>query len=230
MFKNQSFENNIYMKIFRWAYIFLMLNLAFWIVNIPLFLADAGLAIDARNAWAFALALLPLGAGLISVMSVLDTFIAEKDVEPMKSFFQGLKKFGAKGLAYWGITWLICVISLSDIYFIQSAVPKFLPWSLPFFVILMGASISVCLYACYLQVRNPVLLKKDILKASLFIAVRKWYVSLVNIVLLGVMLVLMVIKPQFGFVITPSLLAALIYLNCQKSGLSVFPQKEAADD
>ncbi len=35
MFTKPTFENNLYMRIFRWLYIGFALNISFWVVNTP---------------------------------------------------------------------------------------------------------------------------------------------------------------------------------------------------
>ena len=57
MFAKQRFDTNIYMKLFRWAYILLMGTLCFSLVNLPFFFATISLAIDVRNVLFFALSL-----------------------------------------------------------------------------------------------------------------------------------------------------------------------------
>ena len=49
MFTKQTFDNNIYMKIFRWLYILFIGNLGLLLVNIPFFIAVISLDIDPRN-------------------------------------------------------------------------------------------------------------------------------------------------------------------------------------
>ena len=49
MFTKPTFENNLYMRIFRWLYIGFALNISFWVVNTPYTLTAMFLAVDPRN-------------------------------------------------------------------------------------------------------------------------------------------------------------------------------------
>lgn len=211
MFKKQTFDNNIFMKIFHWVYLLLAANLCFAIVNLPFCIVALTTAIDPRNIWLFALSLLPLGPALIVILAWTDKLKEEKDIDPVKSFFQLYKQFWKLGLLYGGIAWLVTVISVVDILFFMK-MPNG-KWILPFFVLLAILGLALMIHCDYFQVRNPELQAKDILKTSFYFSLRKWYVSLLNVVLLGLTLVTMVIKPQFGMTILPILFMGIIYLN-----------------
>lgn len=214
MFKKQSFENNIYMKIFRWAYILLIGNLLFSIVNIPFFFAAICLALDVRNIPLFGLSLLFVGPAAISLLYLIDRFKEEKDVEPVKEFFRGFRRLGLKGLVFWLIGWFGIIVGIADMLFFAD-----LPmgqWLIPFFLILILIALSVSINSWYFQVRNPESPFKDVLRMASYYALRKWYVSIINVILFALIFVLMILKPQFGFVLTPVLFLGIIYLNASQ--------------
>ena len=97
MFTKQTFDNNIYMKIFRWLYILFIGNLGLLLVNIPFFIAVISLDIDPRNLPLFVVTLLPIGAGMIALLGLIDTFKEEKELDPFKTFFQKFRQFGLRG-------------------------------------------------------------------------------------------------------------------------------------
>ena len=157
MFAKQRFDTNIYMKLFRWAYILLMGTLCFSLVNLPFFFATISLAIDVRN-----------------------------------------------------------VLFLADVYVFAK-----LPggqWLIPFFLLLLIIGVAVSINAWYYQVRNPQATMKDVLRLAFYMALKKWYASLLNLVLFAAIFAVMLLKPQFGFVITTSLFAGMMYLNLSFAG------------
>ena len=75
--------------------------------------------------------------------------------------------------------------------------------------------LAIMLNAWYFQVRNPQASFKDVFRISVYYGLRKWYVSCLNVfTILNVCND--VLKPQFGFVVTPVLFLGIIYLNTGK--------------
>lgn len=196
---------------FRWAYIFLMGNLCLLIMNLPFSLASLILAIDVRNLAVFLFALLFFGPGMIALLAVINELKEEKDVAPVHFFFQSVKKFGARGLFYWLAGWFGTVVALSDILFFSKLSNG--KWLIPFFLLALVLAIAFSINCWYFQIRNPENGIKDVARLAFYCTVKKWYFSILNVVLLLIILVLMILKPQFGFILTPSILAGLIYLN-----------------
>lgn len=211
MFTKQTFEQNIYMKMFRWAYIFLMINICFVMINIPFFIAVTSLAIDPRNIPLFLLSFLLVGPGIIASMGVIDVLKDRKDVDPVKEFFKKYKKFAFRGFSYGLLSILGLIIGLTDIFlFMKHPLGK---WIVPFFIFLVFISLVISINSWYFQIRNPDGKMKEILQIAVFYSFRKWYVSLLNIVLLLLSFTVMLLKPQFGFILSFSLFLGLIYLN-----------------
>lgn len=94
MFTKQTFDNNIYMKIFRWLYILFIGNLGLLLVNIPFFIAVISLDIDPRNLPLFVVTLLPMGTGMIALLGLIDTFKEEKELIHLKLFSKSFVSLG----------------------------------------------------------------------------------------------------------------------------------------
>lgn len=214
MFQKPTFEENIYMKIIRWAYLLLIVNVFFVILNIPFTLSALFLSLVPGNALIFWASLIFLGPGIIGVFYCADEFYKNKDLTPFKDFLSGLKKFFVKGLMYWGIFLLVLLISAVDIVFFYQT--SLAPFMVAFFVILLIFTLALSLNCFYFQMRNPNSSFRDIFRISLYYVLKKWYVSLINVVLVMCLLAMMILKPQFGLLITPSIFLGIIYLNCRK--------------
>ncbi|MBP1045866.1 DUF624 domain-containing protein [Enterococcus sp. BWM-S5] len=214
MFRKQTFDNNIYMKLFRWVYIVLMTSVCFTLTILPFFLAVLLLAIDSRNVLPFIGSLLFFGPAMPAVFSVIDSFKEELDVEPVHSFFKAYRRFWLQGLLLWLPGLAGTIIAAVDILFFIK-VPNG-QWLMPFFFILAAMGIALSINCWYFQMKNPTASIRAVFQISMYYIVKKWYISLLNVVLYLLIPLLMLLKPQFGFIITPSLLAGLIYLNAGK--------------
>ena len=189
MFTKQTFDNNIYMKIFRWLYILFIGNLGLLLVNIPFFIA-------------------------VISLGLIDTFKEEKELDPFKTFFQKFRQFGLRGFLISLLGLGSSIISVTDIFFFaKTTIGK---WFIPLMVLLLIFGLAIMLNAWYFQVRNPQASFKDVFRISIYYGLRKWYVSCLNVFLLFSMFAMMFLKPQFGFVVTPVLFLGIIYLNTGK--------------
>ncbi|MGC6769479.1 DUF624 domain-containing protein [Enterococcus sp. LJL128] len=224
MLRKQTFDNNIYMKLFRWAYLFLISNLCFLVAILPFFLAACLLAIDIRNLPFFLLGLLCFGPALSALFVVINTFKEEQEVEPVRSFFKAYKTFGLRGMIFWLPCWLGAIITITDSLFFAKF--SYGQWLIPFFLLLLLILTGWSIHCLYFQVRNPDASIKSVGRIAFYYTLRKWYASLLNIVLFSLMLLLMMLKPQFGFILTPALFAGIIYLNAGKLHM---PKQTAVD-
>ncbi|MBP1048282.1 DUF624 domain-containing protein [Enterococcus sp. BWM-S5] len=210
----RTFENNIYMKAFSWVYNLLVFNLLFTLMNLPLFLAFSLLAIDFRNLLFFLLAALPFGGAFAALLGSLQQFIQEKEDEPFKVFFSQMRSLWLKGTGYWLIAVSCLLIVAVDLLFFSAT--SLFRWVSPLFFIIGIIGLSAFLNSVYFQIRNPKMFRKAIYKISLYYTIRKWYAAVINSVLFMIIIGCMLLKPQFGYLLAPSLLGGLIYLNSSK--------------
>lgn len=179
-----------------------------------IFLVVITTAIDIRNSLFF------LGSILFFLPATMTTFawfvegIQENEV-PIKTFFQLYRSLWKKSMYLGGPGYLVIVISFVDIlFFMHQPIGK---WLIPFFFLLIILAISLIINNFYLQVKNPKISIRKIYHVSLYYVLKKWYISLLNAVLLVLLLIVMVVKPQFGFLLTPNLFLGLVYLNCKQT-------------
>ncbi|BAL62694.1 DUF624 domain-containing protein [Melissococcus plutonius] len=214
MLSKQTFENNIYMKLFRWLYILLMGNLCLLGVNLPFFVAAICLAIDIRNLPLFIFSLFFIGPGFITLFALLDRFKEEKEIEPVLVFMKEFHQFWLRGIIYWFIGWFGTILAVTDgLFFTQWSVGY---WMISFFILLTGMCLASSINCWYFQVRNPKAKKRDILRIAIYYTLRKWYISALNVLLFLLIFIVMLLKPAIGFMITPILFMGLIYLNVKK--------------
>lgn len=210
----KNFEDNVYMKLMNKGYYVLMTNLLLAGMLIPLIVAVNLLAIDWRNLFWFLLASVPFGIGVITCFATVEGFIESGSQTPIKDFIQAMRLFLKQGLTYWLSTSFILGIIGADMLFLMKQ-PKFFYFS-GVFVILAGLVLALFIHCCYFQIRNPEHGKKDVLRISAFYIVKKWYVSIINVLLFLLMAAAVIMKPSIGLLVLPYLFIILIYLNCRK--------------
>ncbi|MDR2976236.1 MAG: DUF624 domain-containing protein [Streptococcaceae bacterium] len=214
-FNKQKFDDNVYMKLIHYIYCFLMANIGLILVSIPLFVSINFLTITTKNIWLFLLSMVFIYPGIASVFAMINHYLEYKTISPFRFFFQnGLKKFGAYGLKYGIVTTFLLTVFSVDLLLAYSL--PLAQLTVPFLVLMIGLSFALCLNMLYFRVRNQTAKEKDIFRAAAYYLLRKWYVSLLNVVLFLLMFSVMFVKPQFGFIITPSIFLFIIYLNCGK--------------
>lgn len=214
-FKNQTYDNNIYMKWIYYFYCGLMMNLGLLILNLPFFGAANFLAIAPENLGIFVLSTILFYPALIIIFAAIDHYRIYGEIEPFRFFFQiGLRKYGLKGLKYGICLTLVLFITISDLLLFYKM--PFAAFTVPFFILLSILAIALTINILYFRVRNYAASFRDIFRISLYYLLKKWYVSLLNLGLLFSMIALMFLKPQFGFILTPVLFIGTIFLNCSK--------------
>lgn len=210
----QQFERNLYMKMMGWIYLFLVSNLCFWLMNVPFIVTALFLAIDERNLAVFAVALSFVGVGGIALVALLEEVIKEKEMTPVRVYRQKLKQFGWRGYLYWLMGWTGSIVAFADgLFFLRFPFGR---WLSPFFFLLGVMSLSLSLNCWYFQVRNPLAKKKDVLRIALYYTFKKWYVSLINVLLLLLLFVCVILKPPFGISFGPMAIFGLVYFNQRK--------------
>jgi hypothetical protein len=214
-FKKQAYDNNIYLKWIFYIYCALMLNLGLLLLNLPFFVAANFLALSYPNLGILLLLTLPFYPAIIAIFAVMDKYDKQGHIAPFKDFLtQGIRRFGLTGLGYGSVTTLVLTVLISDMMLFYHL--PLAQLSLPFLGLVSLLVLALALNMLYFRVRNPQAQARDVLRLAIYCLLRKWYVSLLNVLLLFAMFAVMFVKPQFGFIITPALFLGIIFLNCRK--------------
>lgn len=208
--KEQRFDKNVYMEFFYWLYQSLASSLCFWCVNILYIAAAFLLSIDGRNVFSF-----------IFYWSRLhrdDRY--DRRISKRKKFFtstfvhKDVSPILAKGIFYWLFAWIVSVIMIFDcFFFIRFSYGK---WLIPLFVLLACLSVSFSINCWYFQVRNPASKPNQVLRIAFYYTLKKWYVSLLDFLLLTSLFLFFFVKPQWCILLGPSIVFGLIYFNNRK--------------
>lgn len=199
-------------SIFGFIYTFLAGNVLLAVANAPLVLCLA-LVADPAAAWPFFLALsvtiAPSLAGLFAAFRALTDDGGA--VKPVAAFLQGYKRsFTRAAPLGLGAVALLLFLGL-DLAIVQSIPGASL--LVPLIVVVAAVTVSLTVTAIAGVVLLPEARLKSILKASLFLVVQRWYLSLAMLILLGIIVSAAVLQPVLGIALAPAPLLFVIWSN-----------------
>ncbi|MCU1567829.1 MAG: putative rane protein YesL, partial [Pseudarthrobacter sp.] len=198
--------------IFGFVYTFLAGNMLMALANAPLVLCLA-LVADPIAAWPFFLALSvtvpPSLAGLFATFQALND--DGTAVKPVASFLRGYRR-GFRRAAPLGLAAVAVLLFLGvDLAIVQS-----LPAGavlVPVIVVAAAVVLSVAVLSIAGAVLFPDARPKSLLKASLYLCVQRWYLSLAMLVLLGIIASAALLQPVLGVALAPAPLLFVVWSN-----------------
>lgn len=198
-------------SIFGFIYTFLAGNVLLAVANAPLVLCLA-LVADPAAAWPFFLALsvtiAPSLAGIFTAFKALNDDGGA--VMPVAAFLRGYKRsFTRSAPLGLGAVALLLFLGV-DLAIIQSMPAAVL---VPLIVVVAAVTVSLAVTAIAGVVLLPEAKLKSILKASLFLVIQRWYLSLAMLVLLGIIVSAAVLQPVLGIALAPAPLLFVIWSN-----------------
>ena len=198
--------------IFGFIYTFLAGNVLMALANAPLVLCLA-LVADPVAAWPFFLALSvtipPSLAGLFASFQALHDDGAA--VKPVASFLCGYRR-GFRRAAPLGLTAVAVLLFLGVDLAIVQAMPA-AAVLVPVIVVAAAVSVSVAVTAIAGVVLLPRAGLKSLLKASLYLCVQRWYLTLAMLVLLGIIAAAALLQPVLGVALAPAPLLFVVWSN-----------------
>ena len=203
-------------SIFGFIYTFLAGNALLAVANAPLVLS-LSLVADPAAAWPFFLALsvtiAPSLAGIFAAFKALNDDGGA--VKPVAAFLRGYKRSFAKA-ALLGVGAVAMLLFLGlDLAVIQNNAAA-LPGAallVPLIVVAAAVTVTLSVTAIAGVVLLPEAKLKGILKASLYLAVQRWYLSLAMLILLGIIVSAAVLQPVLGIALAPAPLLFVIWSN-----------------
>ncbi|MGJ3191983.1 DUF624 domain-containing protein [Paenarthrobacter sp. FR1] len=203
-------------SIFGFIYTFLAGNVLLAVANAPLVLCLA-LVADPAAAWPFFLALsvtiAPSLAGIFAAFRALNDDGGA--VKPVAAFLRGYKRSFAKAALLGAGAVAVLLFLGVDLAVLQSNAQTVPGAALlvPLIVVVAAVTVSLTVTAIAGVVLLPEASMKSILKASLFLAVQRWYLSLAMLVLLGIIVSAAVMQPVLGIALAPAPLLFVIWSN-----------------
>ncbi|UDM70247.1 DUF624 domain-containing protein [Vagococcus fluvialis] len=194
-------------------YQLLMINVCFFITTLPLMMAFIMLKPAIFTIPIYFIVGIPLGPSLFSLVYCLNKISAEHEIQVFKAFFSYWKRVFKLSLILTMFLMMVISVGIVDLQFFSTI--SFLQWLNPVTILLISLSIIIYSNALSLHQKEKSSVK-ELIKISIYVTFKNSIISFVNGLLLTVLILGMIIKPAFGFLILPSLLIAVLLWNSQK--------------
>lgn len=194
-------------------YQLLMINVCFFITTLPLMMAFIMLKPAIFTIPIYFIVGIPLGPSLFSIVYCLNKISAEHEIQVFKAFFSYWKRVFKLSLILTMFLMMVISVGIVDLQFFSTI--SFLQWLNPVIILLISLSIIIYSNALFLHQKEKSSVK-ELIKISIYVTFKNSIISFVNGLLLTVLILGMIIKPAFGFLILPSLLIAVLLWNSQK--------------
>lgn len=194
-------------------YQLLMINVCFFITTLPLMMAFIMLKPVILTIPIYFIVGIPLGPSLFSIVYCLNKISAEHEIQVFKAFFSYWKRVFKLSLILTMFLMMVISIGIVDLQFFSTI--SFLQWLNPVIILLISLSLIIYSNALFLHQKEKSSVK-ELIKISIYVTFKNSIISFVNGLLLTVLILGMIIKPAFGFLILPSLLIAILLWNSQK--------------
>lgn len=194
-------------------YQLLMINVCFFITTLPLMMAFIMLKPAIFTIPIYFIVGIPVGPSLFSIVYCLNKISTEHEIQVFKAFFSYWKRVFKLSLILTMFLMMVISVGIVDLQFFSTI--SFLQWLNPVIILLISLSIIIYSNALFLHQKEKSSVK-ELIKISIYVTFKNSVISFVNGLLLTVLILGMIIKPAFGFLILPSLLIAILLWNSQK--------------
>lgn len=206
-------NQSTYEKIFGTAYVGLMTNLLLAVSVAPL-LAALAIVRNPHEAWPFFVALsclcAPALAGAFACFAQLD----DGSTVVLRPFWTTYRRTASRAVAVWAAG--AAVVSL---LVVDAAVVARYSWGpavVPFFVTASALVVNVVLAVIVLLADLPPERTgrlRDLVRPSLYLVARRWYLAAMNVVVLGLAITVVLVKPVIGLLIAFAPLLYVVWAN-----------------
>ncbi|GAA2180473.1 hypothetical protein GCM10009785_11440 [Brooklawnia cerclae] len=221
----RRFAQHAFPMIFGTVYLGLMTSLLVVVVTLPA--VAVLLATDLAVTWPVLALLCPLVAPALSAaFAVFAAHERDGSADVVRTFFSAWWKGLGRSLAIGGVATLVVAAFAADIAFFwgHRAGAVVIP------PLATGIVVALAVFPMVLVVRQecPQAGIRDVVKAAVFVVVRRWYLTAVSLAALGVLAALVVRAPALGLGIALAPALYVVRANCHRSLVGVAHAAHAA--
>jgi hypothetical protein len=219
--RNETMET-----IFGYAYALLMVDLLLVAFNAPL-AAALFVTVDPLASWPFFLLLsLTLAPSLAGAFEVFRAMRSEGRARPFAAFWSGYRRRGGAAFVVGAATAVMVGLALFDATVMAGTV--WAPLLGPLLAVLGIGSVVAALFTVVGLVVFPTASLRAIAKAAVYLVVRRWYFSVVALVMVGLIAAAVLLQPVLGAALVPGILLYAVFANAQYSFHRALEEESAA--
>ena len=210
-----------YISIGNMVYMAFVVNLLLTIANLPLIFLFV--ATDVRTTWLLILMLAPiLAISLAAVFSVFERFSADGSVEVAHEFVHGWARYVRPAGATGAIVSIGIFVLAVDVIAVWGS--PYGAVAIPLFVTLMALLVSTALHVLTgivggVEAVSPL----AIWKACFYFSVRRWYLTVMSMVVLSILVSLTYAMPAWGAGLAASPILYVAWTNSRQALLPIAP-------
>lgn len=214
--------HSVYSTSFGVAYVGLVTNLLVAVAALPLLVLLVGT--DPSTSWPYIAVAAVLAAPAPAAAFQVFRDYGRGEAGPFRSFVAGYRRTWRKALAIGAMCAALMVVLLVDVRALASAAVAVVV--VPLLLVLTVLAIATALLALVALAEAPDTRLRDLLRAGLVLAVRRWYLTLVSLAILAVQVALFANLPAIAVGVTASAAFYLAWANSRYTLRPVLPASE----
>lgn len=210
---NEIFNLDKILETFNYIFWFFILNLLFWILNIPLILFFVFVGISGIPTYfpLFLVCLIPVMPSFTIILYCMNKFYKTKNISIINDFWKGFKLNFGQGLIVWCIELVAIFLIFTNINFFSSVANSFVIPAL--FICLLILILAMTPYL-FLIISRFSMTSLEVLRLSFILTFTRPILTITNFLLFLVALVIFEINPALVILFVSTLLGfALIFVN-----------------
>ncbi|WP_243075502.1 DUF624 domain-containing protein [Microbacterium sp. SS28] len=222
MVRRLGLSQDAYANVFGVAYLALITNALLLAASLPL--AVLLITTDPARSWPLLAVAAPLAAPGVTAAFTVFRAHGDGSTTPARDFVRGLRATWRRALAIGAMLTALVVVLLVDVRAFSGT--SFGVVAIPLLGVLTVLAAACGLLALVAIAEEPTARIRDVLKASAYLAVRRWHLSAVSLLILGLQVALFATLPAIALGITAS---AALYLAWANSRYTLRPVLGIAD-
>jgi uncharacterized membrane protein YesL len=203
-------SHDTYNQVFGTAYVVLATNALLSLACLPLVVVL--LVTDPSRSWPLLALLAPLCApALVAAFAVFAAYSADGSTAVVRTFGAAWRRRLRPALAVGALTVAVLVVLGVDTRAVWGATAGAL--AIPFFATVAVVILATATLALVGLVERPDVRVRDLLRAALYLAVRRWYLSAASLVVLGLLVTMVGSRPVLGLGLAAAPLLYVVWAN-----------------
>ncbi len=207
-------KHETYQRVFGGVYAALVANLLLLVGCAPLVLGL--LATDPARSWPLLILVTPLCApAVVGVFAVMAEFSENGATTPIRTFGRAFRAGRRRALAVGAMTTGVLAVLAADIAWAWGRAAGAV--AIPVLAVLGVLTVSTALLVLAVLAERPAVRLRDALRASLYLAVRRWYLTALSLVVLVLLVQVVATRPAIGLGLVASPLLYVVWANSRFS-------------